>query len=64
MYQVIERTGNSIAKDQRANTLYNIQSRVMALMHDTSSEYALQMYEVSLNYLYQLHVSSYRAEEK
>ena len=38
----------------------NIHARVMAHVHDTSSEYALQMYEVSLKYLSQL--SSYRAE--
>ena len=28
----------------------NIHARVMVLVHDTSSEYALQMYEVSLKY--------------
>ena len=40
----------------------NIHARVMVHVHDTSSEYALQMYEVSLKYLSQL--SSYRADTK
>ena len=50
-YQVIERTQNSITNDQREITPKNIQSRVMVIVHDTSSECALQMYEVSLKYL-------------
>ena len=41
--QVTERTGNSIANDQREIT----QSRVMVLVHDTLSHCALQVYEVS-----------------
>ena len=35
----------------------NIHARVMVLVHDTSSECALQMYEVPMKYLSQL--SSY-----
>ena len=45
--QLTERTRNSIATDQREITLKNIQSRVMVLVHDTSSYCALQLYEVS-----------------
>ena len=40
----------------------NIRARVMVLVHDTCSECALQMYEVSLEYLQPL--SSYRADTK
>ena len=46
-YQVIEGTRNSIANDQRKIPKKNIQSRLMVLVHNTSSECALQMYEVS-----------------
>ena len=35
----------------RGNNLKNKNARVMVLVHDTSSEYALQIYEVSLKYL-------------
>ena len=35
----------------KGNNSKNIQSRVMVLVHDTSSECALQKYEVSLKYL-------------
>ena len=35
----------------KGNNLKNIHARVMFLMHDTLSECALQMYEVSLKYL-------------
>ena len=45
-YQVIERTRNSIAYDQRKIT-QNIQSRVMVLLHGTLSQCALEVYEVS-----------------
>ena len=38
----------------------NTHARVMVLVHDTSSQCALQMYEVSLKYL--LRLSSYRAD--
>ena len=34
----------------KGNNLKNIQARVMVLVHDTSSQCALQMYEVSLKY--------------
>ena len=40
----------------------NIHARVMVLVHDTSSECALQMYEVSLKYL--LRLASYRVDTK
>ena len=40
----------------------NIHARVMVLVNDRSSEYALQMYEVFLKYLKRL--SSYRADIK
>ena len=49
--QLTERTRNSIANDQREITKKNIQSRVMVLVHDMSSQCALQLYEVSLKYL-------------
>ena len=45
--QLTKPTRNSIANDQREITNYNIQSRVMVLVHDTSSYCALQLYEVS-----------------
>ena len=38
----------------------NKHARVMVLVHDVSSECALQMYEVSLRYL--LRLSSYRGD--
>ena len=40
----------------------HIHARIMSLVHDTSSECALQMYVVSLKYLKRL--SSYRAGTK
>ena len=49
--QLTEWTRTSIANDQREITQKNIQSRVMVLVHGTSSQCALQMYEVSLKYL-------------
>ena len=45
-YQDIERTGNSIATDQRKITK-NIKSRVMVIAHDTLSNCGLEVYEVS-----------------
>ena len=48
--QLTERTQNSIAIDQKEITL-KISKAVMVLVHDTSSQCALQMYEVSLKYL-------------
>ena len=47
--QLTERTRNCIANDQREITP-KIQSRVMVLVHDTSSYSALQLYEVSSKY--------------
>ena len=35
----------------QGNNLINKSARVMILVHDTSSECALQMYEMSLKYL-------------
>ena len=49
--QLTERTQKSIANDQREITPKISKSRVMVLVHDTSSQCALQMYEVSLKYL-------------
>ena len=48
--QLTERTRNSIANDQREITP-KISKAVMVLVHDTSSQCALQLYEVSLKYL-------------
>ena len=54
---------HKIALYYKGNSLKNIHARVMALVHDMSSECALQMYEVSsLKYL--LRLSSYRADTK
>ena len=36
------------------DNLKNTHARVMVLVHDTSSQCVLQMYEVSLKYLYQV----------
>ena len=44
----------------KGDNLKNIHARVMVLVHDTSSQCALHMYEVSLTYLKGL--SSYRAD--
>ena len=48
--QLTERTRNSIANDQREITP-KISKAVMVLVHDTSSQCALQLYKVSLKYL-------------
>ena len=45
--QLTERTRNCIYLCYKGNNLENIQSRVMVLVHDTSSYCALQLYEVS-----------------
>ena len=45
--QLTERTRNRIAILSKGNNSKNIQSRVMVLVHDTSSYCALQLYEVS-----------------
>ena len=58
--QLIEWTRNCYSLCYKGNNLKNIHARVIALVHDTSSQCALQMYEVSLKYLEQL--SSYRAD--
>ena len=50
-YQVIERTRFCDYLCYKGDNLKNTHARVMVLMHDTSSQCALQMYEVSLNYL-------------
>ena len=49
--QVTERTRNCIYLCYKGNNLKNKHARVMGLVHDTSSQCALQMYEVSLKYL-------------
>ena len=49
--QLTERTGNWIYLCYKGGNLKNIHARVMVLVHDTSSQCALQMYEVSLKYL-------------
>ena len=49
--QLTERTGNCIYLGNKGDNLKNIYARVMVLVHDTSSQCALQMYEVSLKYL-------------
>ena len=58
--QLTERTRNCIYLCYKGNNLKNIHARVMVLVHDTSSQCALQMYEVSLKHL--LWLSSYRAD--
>ena len=40
---------NCIKLCYKGNNLKNAHARVMVIMHDTLSECALQMYEVSLN---------------
>ena len=40
----------------KGKLLKNIQARVIILMHDMSSNHALQMYEVSINYLLQFQI--------
>ena len=49
--QLTERTRNRIYLRYKGDNLKNIYSRVMVLVHDTSSQCALQLYEVSLKYL-------------
>ena len=49
--QLTERTRNCIYLCYKGNNLKNIHARSMVLVHDTSSQCALQMYEVSLKYL-------------
>ena len=47
-YQVIERTRFCDYLCYKGDNLKNTHARVMVLVHDTSSQCALQMYEVSL----------------
>ena len=49
--QLTERTRNSIYLCYKGNNLKNILAKNMVLVHDTSSQCALQKYEVSLKYL-------------
>ena len=49
--QLTERTRNCIYLRYKGDNLKNIYARVMVLVHDTSSQCASQMYEVSLKYL-------------
>ena len=46
-----DRKRNRIYLRYKGDNLKNIYARVMVLVHDTSSQCALQMYEVSLKYL-------------
>ena len=46
--QFTERTRNCIYLSYKGDNLKNIYARAMVLLHDTSSQCALQMYEVSL----------------
>ena len=59
-YQVKERTRFCHYLCYKGDNLKNTHARVMVLVHDTLSQCALQIYEVSLKYLQQL--SSYRAD--
>ena len=49
--QLTELTRNCIYLHYKGDNLKNTHARVMVLVHDTSSQCALQMYEVSLTYL-------------
>ena len=49
--QLTERTRNCIYLRYKGDNLKNTHARVMVLVHDTSSQCAIQMYEVSLKYL-------------
>ena len=50
-FQLTDWTQNCIYQCSKGNNLKDIQARVMALVHDTLSKCALQMYEVSSKYL-------------
>ena len=50
-YQFIERTQFCDYLCYKGDNLKNTPARVMVLVHDMSSQCALQMYEVSLKYL-------------
>ena len=49
--QLTERTRNCIYLRYKGYNLKYIYARVIVLVHDASSQSALQMYEVSLKYL-------------
>ena len=49
--QLTDRTRNCIYLRYKGDNLKNIYARVMVLVHDMSSQCALQMYEVLLKYL-------------
>ena len=49
--QLTKWTKNCTKLCYKGNNLKNEYARVMVFVHDTSSECALQMYEVSLKYL-------------
>ena len=49
--QITEQTRNCIYLRYKGGYLKNTHARVMVLVHDTSSQCALKMYEVSLQYL-------------
>ena len=51
-YQVIARTRFCDYLCYKGGNLKNTHARVMVLVHDTSSQCALQKYEISLKYLY------------
>ena len=58
--QITEPTRNCIYLCYKGNNLKNKYATVMVLVHDKTSQCALQMYEVSFKYLKRL--SSYRAD--
>ena len=49
--QLTERTRNCIYLRYKGDKLKNTHASVIVLVHDTTSQYALQMYEDSLKYL-------------
>ena len=49
--QLTEQTKKCIQLCYKGNNLMTNHARVMVLVHDTSSECAIQIYEVSLKYL-------------
>ena len=50
-FHLTEWTRNCIYQCSKGNNLKNIKARVMVLVHDTSSQFALQIYEVLSKYL-------------
>ena len=49
--QLTERTQNRIYSCYKGDDLKNIHARFMVLLHDTSAQCVLQMYDNSLKYL-------------